>query len=534
VSALTKDASLPKPLGDTRDQTAWGDTYEGEGKELQDHALVCEVYLRPSPKYPNGRKVVGTKAGVELFDGIYDKKLADNSDYAETDWHPFSFAGWHYSPRKFWPKTPFEDIIPHQINLNKLWQGLLEDDKNFKGWSVNAKGTVDWEMVRESYANDGTPNIQYEEGEQPPTYVPPPRINSDKIGKINLTISRMNDIMAQYETTRGNADPNVKSGKQADVMQNAANSQATPLLTAIVSLYVAHWTKVTHLMAVHFNDGPRDIRFEDPDSGEVITDTFKADDIKSDDIVLFGGNAFFMSREEYNAELDRLQATGAFNSPKGMRSYLKLRNTFIPEDTWNPDATDIKMAKWENDRFSKGLFSEDRPYILQPIEQQYQQEVMQYAQAAQMYPELLDQWKTAKDRFDTLNKPYKAAMFEQMQLEKEGKAQYPGDPPVDPGLQPQPPPKPVQSDPWWRAQGFENAQVHIEEHENFRKTLKYQKLCFQYPELDTAMTFHILDHIKKEAMYQKQKQDIVAAIMPPMPQPGQQVPVPAQGAKQPM
>jgi hypothetical protein len=508
-------------LGDDRDQTAWADSNEGEGKSLADHARVYEVYLRPSPKYPKGRMVAGTKE-VKLFDGIYDKMLAD-SDYLENDWHPFSFAGWKYSPRKFWPKTPFEDIVPHQINLNKLWQGLLEDDKNFKGWWLNAKGSVDWEMVRESFSTDGYPNIQYDPdlGSEP-KFVPPPRVNSDKIAKINLCVARMNDIMSQFETTRGNSDPNITSGKQADVMQNAANSQSTPLLTAIVSLYVAHWTKVTHLMAVHFNDGDRDIRFEDPNSGEIVSDTFTADDIKSDDITLFGGNAFFMSREEYNAELDRLQQMGVFGDAKGIRNYLRLRNSFIPEDSWNPDFKDIDMAKWENNRFKQGFFKEDRGFVIGAVNEQYTQEFEAWKMAKEQYPIMMTEWEAASSKFDKVNIPYQEAMIEYQQgVENGTQGKHPGEPPMPPGDMPMDPGEaPTPPEPWWRALHHENAQAHIEEHESFMKSVTYYKLCKQFPELNDAMTFHILDHIRKEVEYQKIKQDIVMAIMPPPMPPG--------------
>lgn len=526
-------------LEDTRDQTAWGNSAEGEGKLLEGHAVVYEVYMRPSPKYPKGRMVAGTST-VELFDGVYDKKLAD-SDYADTDWHPFSFAGWLYNTRKFWPKTPFEHIIPHQINLNKQWKRLLDDDKDLKGWWLNQKGTVDWEMVRNSYQQDGTPNIQYEPDTAEPKFVPPPKINRDSINKINLIVNRANDNLAQYETSRGNSDPNIKSGKQADVMNMAANSQSTPLLTALVSLFIGHWTKEVHLAAVHFDDGlPREIQYDDPLSGEIVNDTFSPDDIKSDDITIYGGNAFYMTPEAKNEELDRLLGLGAFGNiaqdMKARRAYLKQRSDFLPEDSWNPEHNDIDMAKWENRRFKNGQFTEDREYIIEAVMAEHQAKLQQWQQAKAVFEKAIQAWKTAKDRFDNLNEPYMKAVYEQEELAKQGlPSEHPGEPPLDPGqppLQLDPGPPPPEPEPWWRAKPYENHAAHREEHAAFRKTVNYEKLCAENPDLDKAMDFHDMDHVRKEVEYLKRQQDIVASIMPPPAPPGGTQP-PGQGAPAP-
>jgi hypothetical protein len=512
-------------LEDTRDRTAWGVAQEDNGKKLENHAVVYEVYLKPCEEYELGRMVVGTK-DVELFDGLYDRKLAE-SDYRDTDWHPFSFAGWLKSPRNFWPDTPFRHLIPHQANLNKQWKRLLEDDKDFKGWWLNVKGSVDWDMVRTSAVQDGTPNIQYEEGYEQPQFIEPPIKNQDAIGKINLTVARMNDIIAQYETTRGNSDPNIKSGIQADIMNSSSNTQATPLLTAIVSLYMAHWKKEIHIGATHFNDegGPREVRFQDPITDEIINDTFSPEDIKSDDITLFGGNAFYMTPEAKEQQLDKLLEIGAFGdistNDKMRLAYLKQRGVFVPESSYDPNYHDRQMAEWENARFKNGQFEEDRQYIVDALIKEFADAEAAYEQAAQMYQEDMENWQTMKEEFDAMSGPYQLALAEQAEASKKGMpAEHPGQAPIDPGMEPEPPGEPPQEpEPWWRARLIENAAAHMDVHIDFMNSPDYYKLCKKYPDLDTAMNFHLMDHIRKEAEYQRAQQDIVMAILPPPEQP---------------
>jgi hypothetical protein len=311
VEDIEPDADLEDPNAIATMTGSGGSRGDGA---MQDHVRVYEFYERPSEKNGHeGRKIIATRTRV-LWEGVYDRKLA-SSRFGTEDWHPYSFGGWRKISSSLWCKTLEEELISLQVQLNGLWQTLLEQDPNFRGWWMAQEGTVDWEMVRNSYNTYGTNVIEYSPAARAvPQFVPPPIKNQDKMGEIQLCIQRMNDIAAQYETTRGNSDPNVTSGKQAGIMENASNSQATPLLTAIVNLFIAHWQKVLHLAAVHCDGIGEELRFHDPVSGDVVSEVFTPDQIESDDIVIFGGNAFYMTPESKRAEIEKLGSAGLFGA----------------------------------------------------------------------------------------------------------------------------------------------------------------------------------------------------------------------------
>jgi hypothetical protein len=522
-----------KDLISDGDLDNWGDSGEDTNNKLKDHALVYELYLYPSDKYPKGRMIVCTK-DRPLYSGLYDAKLAD-SDYGKTDWHPYSHAGWIRSAGQFWCKSMLEYLIPHQIALNKQWKRLLEDDKNFKGWWLSQQGAVDWQMVRNAARKDGVPNIQYKNGYERPVYQAPPPINTDSLGKINLIVQRMNDILSQYEVTRGNADPNVTSGRQADVMNSASNSQATPLLTAIVSIFISHWKKVLHLAAVHFEPEGREIRFRNPDTEEISSFIFTPDMIKSDDITIFGGNAFYETPDMKQQRIQQMAAMGYFgdikNDPVARKGFLKLLEMPNVEEAFDSQLNDINMAKRENEAFKQMKIYEDRPSVIMPVLQKYQADLQNWYAAKASFMRDLPIWQKKMTEFNQLAPLWQAAKEEYERLSqavakrKEGNIilpQNPGPPPEMPGRQPvDPGPLPEMPKPYRRAKHYEDHQVHIEEHRSWRKTPEYEQLCYQFPELDLAMDFHEFDHLNKmrEEMETKQNLLIPQMSIPPGPAP---------------
>jgi hypothetical protein len=337
-------------LEDPNAISTWQGSGGGRGEgHLKDYVRIFELYERPNEDNEyKGRKIIATKTTV-LWEGVYDQKLAD-SEFGEKHWHPYSFAPWRKVSGSLWGKTVEEETIPLQVKLNSLWQQLTEEDPDFRGWWLCQEGAVDWEMVRTSYNTYGVNVIEFSQGSRfEPKFTAPPIKNSDIMGKINLCIARMNDIVAQYETTRGNSDPNVTSGKQADIMQNASNSQSTPLLTAIVNLFIAHWQKDLQLAAVHLDPVGVTLKFSDPVSNEPVNDTFTPDQIQSDDIAIFGGNAFYMTPESKREQIQQLGAAGFMGDivgdPVAKQKYLKLLELPFFDSVFADDVVDLNAVQ---------------------------------------------------------------------------------------------------------------------------------------------------------------------------------------------
>jgi hypothetical protein len=531
-------------LADPNAITPWAGSGGGRGDGLlKGHVRIYEYYERPNGENGyKGRKIIATRI-VVLWEGVYDSKLA-GSKFSREHWHPYSYGGWRKVSGSMWCKTVLEELISLQIKLNSLWQQLLEEDPDFRGWWLVQEDSVDWEMARTSYNTYGKSIIEYSKTtRERPFFQAPPVKNPDIMGKIQLCVARMNDIVAQYETTRGNADPNVTSGKQADIMNSASNSQSTPLLTAIVNLFIAHWKKVLQLAAVHFDSTGTSLSYTDPLSNDVISDIFTPDQIQSDDVIIFGGNAFYMTPESKRAEIEKLGSAGFFGDvvgdPIAKQKYLKLLELPFYDSAFADELTDLNAAKRENRRFGKFMFDDDREWVVGPLKQQYLAASMAWMQAKIAFDGQIDQYQKDQASFNELAPLWERAAAEHQQLlSNSGKTgrvpEDPGPPPTMPvaPMDPGPPPQPPVL--IWRALEYEDHNIHVAEHTRWRKTPEYEKLCRQNPELDQAIQFHIQTHndFINQAMQQAMIQQAMLAGGPPQPSAGSNM-GPAQAAPPP-
>lgn len=485
-------------------------------KKLKGHALVCELYFKPSEEYPQGRIIIGTKDRV-FVDTVWDKKLMEV--YAETDWHPYTIFPYIRNAGDFWPRTIVDYLFDLQVQLNSLWKKVLEGKKNTTGWFLEQEGT-DWSKSRLTQDTGGIPRVIYRAGLNPPTYISPPVINQDLMAEIQHTLQRMNDISSFYEVTRGNTDPSVTSGKQAQILQEASHTQAGPLLDSQVNGFINIGKRILHLCAVHFEDEGRSLQIVGKDN-EGINFEITPDRIQSDDVVIAGGNAFYLTPDAKRQEIQQLAEKGLLgdivNDPIAKRKFFDMLELGDIEELYDSYLQDIDFTRWENKLFKKGLVEETDPSIQQEIEQLEQQMFLAWQQEVATYEQRRMGWQAQNEEFKRAYGEYQGikAATKDKQIDISPDMILPPHPGQEP-MQPSPePPQPLPR--FRRARDGENHDVCIEEHNSFRKTVEYEKLCAYMPELRHAVQFHIDDHLQKKAQEMAKVQQIMSAAMPQQP-----------------
>ena len=437
--------------------------------KLEGHAMVYEIYFRPTKKRPRGRLIIACNKKV-LYDGVYDSKLT--SKYKD-EWHPYTHFSYLTIEGDYWAKTIFDYLVDLQVQINKLLKRIMDAKKYTKGFWLSKLGDVDWDTI--NWDTEEVPQVLYnpQAAGSPPQFVPPIPSGQDLLGLYNVFIQRMNDIAAQYETTRGKPSSSVTSGVQAEAMQNGNTMQISPLLQALANGFRdSHWLKVLRLCAVHFEDEGRLISVTG-ENNEAIAPKFTPDQIRSENIIIANGPWFFMEPAQREAKLEQLFMSGGMGNPQDPA----VRKRFLDmmgmggglEELFADYTADVLMAKVENDLFKSGdLLEKDQVLINQhPLMQQYQAQLAMWQQA-----------KTVRE-----------GAFQEIQagsLTPEQMAKI--EPPPDPGLPPQPPVI------YRMARSYEDHAVHLEILNRFRKTTWYEKACLANPELRKATDFHDQSH----------------------------------------
>jgi hypothetical protein len=433
---------------------------------LKGHARVYEIYFKPDSEHPYGRLIIYCSNKI-LYDGVWDQALTEK--YPDF-WHPYSHVGYKKIQGDYWYKSIFEYLIEHQMQLNRIYSQIMAATKRLKGAWISQENSNNLNEV--SFDGEGFANIEYKIGALPPSFQQIMINVQQFIGLYNMIIQRMNDLSAQYETTRGNPDPSITSGKQAQIFQNANAMQSSPLLSNLADWYIERCIKKLRLCVTHFEDSGRLIQITGEEN-ESIAFSFTPDQIKSEDIVIANGPWFFMDPMQRTQKADQLYAMGAFGNPQSPQAQKKLM--FLQgiggglEDVYAEHTADIKMAKAENQMFKSGQLLETDQIVASkhPLMQQYQANLQAWQQAMSIRSGAVQALMTNQ------------VSAENMKL---------NGPPPDPG------PEPVKPTIYRMARDYEDHQLHVEILNQLRKSTRFEKMCLQNPELRVATDFHFESH----------------------------------------
>jgi hypothetical protein len=434
--------------------------------ELQDHARVVELFFPPSPKHPKpeqqqyGRHIVVAGDRV-VQDDVWDAVLYQKYRV----WHPYIKCGYIEIAGDFWSKSTIHYLLPLQVEINRLLRMMAGGKQNVRGAFIYPEDFVDGKKLNLTGHGAGIPPIPVKPGAPfNPFFANAPPDNMDLVGKIQFLIQQMDDLAAYYEVSRGNADPKVTSGKQADLLQQASAEHASPLLHALACFFENIWQLQLRLLSVHLT-AEKKISVLGADN-ETISAAITPDQLRSDDVVVANRAAFFMTPEARKRQIQEFHMQGFFGNPADPVVQQKVARLLeLPTNEMFAELTkDIDRARRENRALAKGQLNEPNQALVQQMQAEYDAALMQYQQQVAQ-----------------------GAQIEQA---------LPGAP------LPPPPPPPEEPQPWIQPRPYDNHAIHIQEHESWFKTQEFETLCMQIPMLYQVALWHVEQHKKR---------------MPPMP-----------------
>lgn len=469
------DVQAEEGLQDLRQLTAVDTTMNTGNGNLTGHVRVIDLYLPPSPDHPKaeqkkyGRHII-TVGGECVEDGVWDKALTEK--YGR--WHPYVKTEFLHVAGDFWGGTPYKDLVEDQTELNRQYRmqaGSKQIIRNILAYQAN--GTIDTDKLRLTKHGQGLAELPYE-GNVPPSVL---TVQSDDLqynAKIESLKRNMDDRMATYQSTRGNTDPTVTSGKQQQALMQASAAQASPLLMALAAFWRDIWQLELQLLSVHLT-AEKALRLVGDDN-EIISLTLKPEHLTSDDVEVADLAAFLTDPETRKQQIRENYAAGMYGDPADPAVRQRVaRMLEIPVDEELDEAAkDVDRAKAENRAFARGELNETNPAIVQRIQEQHQAAIEQYMQAMASLPQAIAEH------------PQKVAAAIALGLP----------PPPEPMEPAPPPPQPIM---WKRPRPWENHRAHKETHNAWRKTAEFEELCAAIPMFFDAVEFHVNEHERMEA-----------------------------------
>jgi hypothetical protein len=428
---------------------------QGSAKVKPDSVLCLEMWLKAGAHkdFPKGGLIT-------IVAGHVVNLLTDGIPYQHGKYPFIKFD--HIPTGKYYSDSVIPDIIPLQREYNRTRSQLIEGKNRMgKPQLMAPKGSVDPSKI----TSEPGIVIEYQPGFQPPQPLPLQSIPGYVMQELDRNIMDMEDITSQHEVSKGNVPPGVTAATAISYLQEKDDSVLAhtfqsieegfqDLAQQVLSLAVQYWD-VEHTIKVVGTDGAFD------------TMVLKGTDVASGtDIRMESGSALPTSKAARQAFIMDLMTKGFIDPNKG----LELMEIGGVQKLYDELKIDERQAQRENLRMKAiGPDGMDQ-YDQQINEFRAQQQAQAVAQGPQD-PTLQGQSNIPGAFPDNVG-PGAVDSSQQMQP--------PAPQPIDPTQTnpladaqtgaPLDPPLPVPVNTW------DNHQVHIAVHNNFRKGQSFELL----------------------------------------------------------
>ncbi len=249
--------------------------------KLKEHALVKEMWMRPSREYPRGRLIIVANK-IRIYSGPLPYEIGDDGDVGL----PFVKLDCIERPGVFWGKSVVERLIPLQRRYNAVRNRKAEYlNRAAIGGLWVEEGSVDMDDVE---ANANTPGYigRVNRGYKfPQERQLPPLPDAFNIEEHNL-LQEFNMLAGTSDLTRmSKAPPGVKSGKAISLSleQDDARQHSTALnVEQFLVENGKQWLRLTR----QFKKAPDILRSVGEDNLVEVIDWCGADLVKADDVIV--------------------------------------------------------------------------------------------------------------------------------------------------------------------------------------------------------------------------------------------------------
>jgi len=365
----------------------------------------------------------------------------------------------HIPTGKFYAESVITDLIPLQREYNRTRSQITEaKNRTAKPQYVIAKGSVDMKK----WTTEPGLGIEYRVGMPPPQPMPLQPLPAYVINELDRHIGDMEDISGQHEVSKGNAPPGVTAATAISFLQEQDDSLMSHTFASVEEGWES-LAKQTLQLVVQFWDMQRSVKTIGADESFDVLQLAGSDIKNGVDIRMEGGSSLPTSKAARQALIMDMMKMQFIDPQEG----LKMLDMGGINKIWQRIKIDEAQAQRENIRLKNS-----DPNAIMQAQQQKQQ-------------------------------------IEQAMMANQG--QVPPGVPMDPQTgMPLMPPSVLPVNTW------DNHEVHITTHNNFRKTQSFESL----PEpIRAAFEEHVNSHLAAVNAAMEQIQAMQGGMPPGMEDP---------------
>jgi len=319
--------------------------------------LVQECYIRPNRKYPKGRMLI--KAGNQW---VYDSGEMGSPYYMrleEVNWHPYTYFQYEPYIGRFLGKSLVEQLIHLQVRLNEINGAILENANTLANPNVLA---AENQLKKGILTGAGAKVYTYRAipGAPPPTTFAGTPLPQQFFKEKEEILNAMVRIAGTNFVMQGQAPSGVSAASAISQLLENASSQQSNMMLAWEKFHERRYNK--KLRVIHkFHKYPdenldRYVKLMDQDALQNEVQDFVGQDDLSDGITykLEYGSMIPKSdtaKRDLYKELGKEGLLGNIKEDPNLQSQMLERLGEKPFD--NEQSTEVKKAKWENERIKK-------------------------------------------------------------------------------------------------------------------------------------------------------------------------------------
>lgn len=431
--------------------------------------IVYECWIKPGavPLFPEG--ACYTMIGNRIVQGQMGLPYSHQQ---------FPFAKIDHIPGgKFYSTSSVEDLIPLQKEYNRT-RGQIIEAKNRMGKPqlYGPRGSVDPKKI----TSEPGLFIEYTPGFEPPKVLQPVPLPAYIIQELDRINQDWNEISGQSQVSKGEVPPGVTAATAISFLQERDETKLSPTFDSLEEA-IEKTARHSLIYVKDYWDIERKIKVTGPD-GSFDVMAFQGSDLRDNlDIRIEAGSSLPVSKAARQALIMDLMKMGFVMPQQG----LEVMDMGGLNKIYERLQVDRRQAQRENLRMSK-VTDETMAEYEQMAMQQQQEQLMQQMQ--QMPPVELSE-----------------SMPPEMGMDPMGEM-----------LQPEPEPIPliVPVNTW------DNHQVHIQYHNEFRKGQAFENLPTVAKELFEQ---HVQQHVAAMGIEQYSQNPNIVSGLPPLPsQPGEE------------
>lgn len=343
----------------------WGGSIEAttaSDNMIDDAAVVKEYYERPSRQYPKGRMIVVAN-GKTLFSGDSPYQGSEQGD-----WHPYSDFRWEIYPGRFWGRSPIDDAVEVQKQINSIDSVIILTRKTMaipQKLIPTSAGIAPGSWT----GRPGQEVVFRDAGGAAPQTIPASGVDAQVFQEREQRLQDLKEITGAIDILKGDRPPGVTAASAINLLYEVGTGKLYPALDRWKYFIESDQKKQLKLVSSHYREPRPDfvklLKMKNKDLAEASIESFIGTDLYDNcNVVVEAGSYIPKLQAAKQQQLMEAAQIGTLNLQLPANR-LEFNRQLGIQGFDNDVGPDTKRAEWENDLLDNIQNSPDnQPLVL--------------------------------------------------------------------------------------------------------------------------------------------------------------------------